>query len=103
MTLTVESLMEAVRTVKRIEAETGGPIYPAPFNGTRVVEAHYALADSTERTFPESRHRSARIRKKLIKRFGGEFVKVPTMYQVGGVIYAHPVRYRELQAQFQDR
>lgn len=96
-TLTAESLKEVMRA---LESESAAPLHPTPFNGMRVVEAHYALADSTERTFPESRNRSARIRKKLIKRFGGEFVKVPTMYQVGGVIYAHPIRYRELQAQF---
>jgi len=101
MTLTVDSMLEVIRTVKAIEAENRTPKRPAPFDGVRVIEAHYALAESDERTFPESRNRSARIRKKLIKRFGGEFVKVPTMYQVGGVIYAHPVMYRKLMAQFQ--
>lgn len=102
-TMTMEKLMDAMRLVEKIEAATCGPIYPTPFNGVRVFEDHNALADTTERKFPESRHRSARVRKKLIKRHGSEFVKVPTMFQINGDIYAHPVRYRELLAAFQSR
>ena len=59
----------------------------------RIIYDHNVLKESTERLFPLSRHRSARIRKKLLKRFGGEFRKVPCMWQVGGsggVLYAHP-------------
>lgn len=50
----------------------------------------------TERPFPEIKHRSARIRKKLIKRFGGDFRRVPTMFWMGGVLVAHPVFKPEL-------
>lgn len=49
-----------------------------------------ALKEGEERLFPASRHRSARVRKKLIRRFGGEFRKVPCMWMVGGVLIAHP-------------
>jgi hypothetical protein len=56
----------------------------------RIVFTTTALEATTERLFPASRHRSERIRKKLIKRFGGEFRKRPAMWRVGNVIYAHP-------------
>lgn len=56
----------------------------------KIIYNSYVLKDSKERLFPVSRHRSARIHKKLIKRFGGEFRSVPCMYKVGDTIYAHP-------------
>jgi hypothetical protein len=45
---------------------------------------------TTERLFPASRHRSARIRKKLIKRFCAEFRKQPCIWRIGDRIVAHP-------------
>lgn len=50
----------------------------------------FITRETEERLFPASRHRSARIRKKLMKRHGGEYRQVPTIYQAGGTIYAHP-------------
>jgi hypothetical protein len=103
MTLTMEKLLDACRLVERIERETGGPIYPTPFNGVQVFEDHNCLADTTERTFPVSRHRSRRVHKKLVKRHGGEFKKEPAIFQIQGRIYAHPTRYAELRAAFKPR
>lgn len=57
----------------------------------RIVSDHNALAETTERLFPASRHRSARIRKKLIQRHGSEFRKVPTAYELAnGTLVCHP-------------
>lgn len=56
----------------------------------KMVFTPHAMKDSDDRLFPASKNRSARIRKKLIKRYGGEFVRVPAMYQVGDTIIAHP-------------
>jgi hypothetical protein len=56
----------------------------------RIIYDHYALEATTERLFPASRHRSARIRKKLIKGFGGEFRKRPCIWRIGDQIIAHP-------------
>lgn len=103
MALTMQHLLDACKTIKEIEAAAGRPIYPMPFNGIQVIQDHNCLADTTERTFPVSRHRSPRIRKKLIKRFGGEFKKVPTIFQIQGQIYAHPARYAELRGMFVQR
>lgn len=100
MTLTIEKLLEACRVVEDIERATGKPVYPVPFNGIQVVEDPNCLADTTERNFPASRHRSKRIRKKLLKRFGSEFRKEPAIFQIQGRIYAHPARYREMRAMF---
>lgn len=90
MTLTAESLMrdmrEAMRKIERI------PVQP------RILFTPHALEDSTERLFPVSRHRSRRIHKKLIRRHGGEFRKVPCMWRVGDVIYAHPAIKPRLEA-----
>jgi hypothetical protein len=56
----------------------------------RILFDANALETTDERLFPESRHRSARIRKKLIKRHGGEFRRVPAMFRYGETIVAHP-------------
>ncbi len=58
--------------------------------GLRITFSPLALRETTERPFPESRHRSKRIHKKLIKRFGGEFRKVPCMWRTPYGIVAHP-------------
>ncbi len=61
------------------------------FSGMRIIESMNALEETTERLFPESRHRSRRIRKKLMKRFGGEFRKQPAAFvTAGGDIIVHP-------------
>jgi hypothetical protein len=80
----------------------GFPTLPtlSPFGGVRVVESHHALKESTERLFPESKHRSKRIRKKLIQRFGGEFRKVPCIFKTAdGTIIAHPTIAAEIRRQ----
>ena len=100
MALTMEKMQAAINLVKEIERSTGGQIYPTPFNGVQVISDPSCLADSTERNFLDSKNRSKRMRKKLIKRFGSEFKKIPTMYQIQGRIIAHPVRYAELKRQF---
>lgn len=100
MALTMQSLMDASRLVRDVERSTGRPIYPTPFNGIQVIKDHNALAQTTERNFPASKHRSKRIHKKLVKRFGGEFRKQPAIFQIQGKIYAHPARYAELMAAF---
>lgn len=59
-------------------------------NGLKIIWNPLLLVDTDVRTFPASKHRSARIRKKLIKRFGSEFKKKPAMYIMGNTVYAHP-------------
>jgi hypothetical protein len=68
--------------------------------GFRIIESRHALEASAERLFPTSRHRSARVRKKLIRRHGGEFRMVPCMFidKVNGVVFAHPERVADLRA-----
>lgn len=58
--------------------------------GLKFIFTPHALQETTERLFPQSRHRSARVRKKLIKRHGGEFRKAPAMYRFKDTIIAHP-------------
>ncbi len=53
--------------------------------GIPVVFDWNCLADTDQRLFPASKHRSARIHKKLVKRFGGEFVRKPAIFHVKGV------------------
>lgn len=57
--------------------------------GISIVFTEMALADTEERMFPVSKHRSKRIHKKLVKRHGGEFRKEPCMWQSGNTIFAH--------------
>jgi hypothetical protein len=51
-----------------------------------------------ERLFPVSCHRSRRIHKKLVKRFGGEYRMVikPKAIRIGDAIYIHPSLYQQL-------
>lgn len=63
---------------------------PMILGGTPIIFSVHALADTDERMFPISRHRSRRVFKKLIKRFGSEFRKQPVMYSMAGKIIAHP-------------
>jgi hypothetical protein len=58
--------------------------------GLNVTFSPHALENIDVRLFPESRHRSRRIHKKLCKRFGGEFKKVPVMFKGPQGIICHP-------------
>lgn len=72
---------------------------PGTFCGVKIIVNEYALEDTDVRLFPESKHRSARIRKKLIKRFGGEFRKRPCIWKLGdGSFVMHPVMKAKLDA-----
>jgi hypothetical protein len=59
-------------------------------NGPRVIFDPHTLEANEERPFAASRHRSKRIRKKLLKRFGGEFRNQPCMWFYCGTVFAHP-------------
>lgn len=56
----------------------------------KIIISELCLKDTEERLFPASKNRSARIRKKLVKRFGGEFRKEPCIYQTPQGIIMHP-------------
>lgn len=64
-------------------------VEPHPF-GVKIIFDLNALETTNERLFPASKNRSARIRKKLIKRYGGEFRKRPAMFKTPLGIIAHP-------------
>ena len=70
------------------------------FLGLKVVVSEHArrITITEERLFPASRHRSARIYKKLLKRYGGEFkVKFePISYQIGNTLVVHPTIHEEM-------
>ena len=67
-----------------------------PFGSVQIVISDYALKETDLRAFPESRHRSRRIHKKLVRRFGGEFLKAPCMFQTPMGIICHPALYGDL-------
>lgn len=88
----------------------GGSLVPSAFNGAgrsglfcapvpalRVFESIHAVERS--RRFPESRHRSKRVAKKLIKRHGGEFTETPCSYMMGDTIVVHPAIAKALREQ----
>jgi len=64
--------------------------------GVPIMVSHHAMKDTDQRLFPASRHRSRRIHKKLVKRFGGEFRRVPCIYQTPQGLVAHPALYEQL-------
>lgn len=69
---------------------------PIGFDPSRISVTTSALVETHERLFPASKHRSKRIRKKLIKRFGGEFRMKPAAFQTPHGIIMHPTLYAEL-------
>lgn len=97
--LTIEGVENAIRSVQRVgggELFNWGSFGRPMFNGMPIVEDFRCFIDSEVRTFPESRHRSARIKKKLVKRFGGEFMKVPGIIQAFGGLVVHPSIYAQM-------
>jgi hypothetical protein len=66
----------------------------AMLTGMRITVSTHAV--QRDRLFPESRHRSARIRKKLMKRFGGEFHEKPAAFAHPDGILMHPELYAEV-------
>ena len=68
----------------------------SPFASVAVYVSPLALETTTERLFPASKHRSARIRKKLIKRHGGEFRQRPVIWRTPAGFVVHPALYAEL-------
>lgn len=58
--------------------------------GLKIIYSDAALETTNVRNFPVSKHRSKRIFKKLVKRFGGEFSRVPCMYKMGTTLICHP-------------
>lgn len=104
-TLTLETLYaarakmeEALRSPRADKPRTGyGEANPWPVYAARIIVNPQAMVDTTERLFPESRHRSARIHKKLIKRYGGVFKRKPAIFRSNdGTIIVHPSLYGEL-------
>lgn len=67
-----------------------------PFAGIQIFVSNMACEPSDERLFPESRHRSKRILKKLIKRHGGIFRMKPVMFQTPQGLIVHPALYQTL-------
>lgn len=68
------------------------------FAGMRIIWNPLALEATKERKFPVSKNRSKRVHKKLVKRFGGEFVMRPCMWRFDGNLIAHPSLKPQLEA-----
>jgi hypothetical protein len=76
---------------------SSGDISVATINGLRIFYSEHIMDRTGPRLFPESRHRSKRILKKLIKRFSGEFELAPAIVKSGNVFYVHPHFKEELE------
>lgn len=62
-----------------------------------IIYSHHALKLTAERLFPVSRHRSERVRKKLIRRLGGEYRMAPAIFQFDHAVIAHPAFRAEIE------
>lgn len=67
------------------------------YYGIHIYYSDHALKDSDQRLFPYSKHRSKRIHKKLVKRFGGEYRRVPAIFKTPNGFIAHPALKAELE------
>lgn len=78
------------------------------YRGMKIVVSEAALEATPEVVrvnFHESRHRSARVLKKLMKRFGRrvEYRMQPCIYRMGSTIIMHPNMYRQFEAALADQ
>lgn len=71
--------------------------------GMRIIVSDLALEVTAIRLFPLSKHRSARVHKKLVKRFGGEFKRVPCIWQTPAGLICHPAMYERLKREVDAR
>ncbi len=85
--MTIEKMRQAIREFN-----------PPPPPRLTITYSTHALKDTEERLFPDSKNRSKRVRKKLIKRHGGEFRRVPTIWRIEDKIVAHPSFRSQLEA-----
>jgi hypothetical protein len=74
-----------------------------PVHGLPIIWSVHALKATDERLFPFSKHRSRRIHKKLVKRFGGEFRKVPAIFQTPQGLIIHPALRKDIEAAFEKK
>ncbi len=79
----------------RMRLLAASPVRPS-FAGVKIIVSPHALEETDERLFPKSRYRSKRIHKKLCKRFGGEFRKVPCIWKTPQGLVCHPDMYSRL-------
>lgn len=70
--------------------------------GMPIYFTETVLEKTTERLFPESKNRSKRILKKLIKRFGGEYRMKPAIFKIDGKLYCHPANRAALEQIIRD-
>lgn len=77
---------EAMLKKLRLNAEFGRVSSPS----ANILYNEYATKPTSERLFPFSPHRSRRIEKKLIKRFGSVYRYEPAIWKMGHLIIAHP-------------
>lgn len=71
--------------------------------GLPIIVSANCLKETEERLFPESKNRSKRIFKKLIKRFGGEFKKVPAIFRIPYGYTMHPEMYHRLRSELPEK
>jgi hypothetical protein len=64
--------------------------------GRPVAVSYLAVRRGSRRLFPESRHRSARIHKKLCRRWGGEYALEPAVFNLGSVVLVHPAMFERV-------
>lgn len=79
--------------------------YASPLSGITVIQSAYCTQEKWN--FRQSRYRSKRLHKKLVKRFGAQRVRVPAMFrmmQAGREVFvAHPELFRAMKEQFAQR
>lgn len=91
---TIDDLHRAMALVREIAPPPLPDIYVTP-HATEIVPGEY--------NFPPSKHRSRRIHKKLVKRFGSYEKRKPATLQVGDRIFMHPAHWHEMQRQLKHR
>lgn len=101
---TIETLKESERLILGLDmGEPGGDSTGYQFGGMLIATSMHALQTTEERLFPASRHRSARIHKKLVKRHGGEFRVRPAAFSMGGKLVMHPAVLERLNLELSRR
>lgn len=99
-TVTATTATETALRAEEMMRKVRGYVNDIRANKTpaNIIYSKYATKPTSERLFPFSRHRSHRIEKKLIKRFGGVYRQEHTIWKMGYLIIAHPSFRAEIEA-----
>lgn len=96
--LTLDKLQRMAMAVHRVSEEAARDRGPREI----IITVHARERVPGEWNFKPSRHRSARLHKKLLKRFGTQEQTKPAILMIGQRMLVHPALWAQVRARLQE-